>query len=54
MDFSPSPRAAELTDRVRDFMASEVDPDEPDYHRDLAAARESGTQWTPLPVLEVL
>ncbi|MBF4767719.1 acyl-CoA dehydrogenase family protein [Nocardioides agariphilus] len=54
MDFSPSPRAAELTDRVRDFMASEVDPVEPDYHRDLAAARETGTQWTPLPVLEDL
>ena len=54
MDFSPSPRAAELTERVRGFMREEIDPVEPQYHRDLVAARESGTQWTPLPVLEDL
>jgi acyl-CoA dehydrogenase len=54
MDFSPSPRAAELTERVRAFMREEIEPVEPQYHRDLAAAREQGTQWTPLPVLEDL
>ncbi len=54
MDFSPSPRAAELTERVRAFMAEEIEPVEPQYHRDLAAARAAGTQWTPLPVLEDL
>ena len=54
MDFSPSPRAAELTEKVRAFMAEEVEPVEPQYHRDLAAARETGTQWTPLPVIEDL
>src|SRR6478609_5004694 len=54
MDFSPSPRAADLTDRVRTFLREEVEPVEPQYHRDLAVAREQGTQWTPLPVLEDL
>ena len=54
MDFSPSPRAADLSGRVRAFMAQEVEPVEPQYHRDLAAARETGTQWTPLPVIEDL
>src|SRR5215216_2328421 len=54
MDFSPSDRAADLTERVGAFIATEVEPVEPQYHRDLAAAREQGTQWTPLPVLEDL
>jgi acyl-CoA dehydrogenase len=54
MDFSPSPRAADLTHRVRTFLAEEVEPVEGQYHRDLATARENGTQWTPLPVLEDL
>ena len=40
--------------RVRTFLAEEVEPVEGQYHRDLAAARETGTQWTPLPVLEDL
>ena len=54
MDFSPSPRAADLRDRVSAFMADQVDPIEEDYHRDLADARLAGTQWTPLPVIEEL
>ena len=54
MDFSPSPRAADLRDRVSAFMADHVDPIEEDYHRDLAEARLAGTQWTPLPVIEEL
>ena len=54
MDFSPSPRAADLRERVAGFMAEHVEPVEADYHRDLAAAREAGTQWTPLPVIEEL
>ena len=54
MDFSPSARAADLRERVAGFMAEQVEPVEADYHRDLAAARESGTQWTPLPVIEEL
>ncbi len=55
MDFSPSPRAAELTERVRAFMATEVEPVEEAYHRDLAGLRENGGDpWTPLPILDEL
>ncbi|WP_392425816.1 acyl-CoA dehydrogenase family protein [Barrientosiimonas humi] len=36
MDFEPSPRAAELTDKMWDFMREEVFPAEADYHGYLA------------------
>ncbi len=51
MDFAPSDRAADLTARVRDFMAREVEPAEPQYHRDLADLRANGDPWQPLPLL---
>jgi acyl-CoA dehydrogenase len=54
MDFSPSPRAADLTARVAAFMAEEIEPVEPQYHRDLAEQRRTGDPWRPLPVLEEL
>jgi len=54
MDFTPSPRAADLTDRVRSFMAEEIEPVEAGYHRDLAALRESGDPWQPLPLVAQL
>jgi acyl-CoA dehydrogenase len=54
MDFAPSPRAADLTERVRDFVAAEVEPVEAQYHRDLAAGRREGTQWTPSPLIAEL
>ncbi len=54
MDFSPSPRAADLRERVAAFLSEHVEPVEAGYHRDLVAAREAGTQWTPLPVIEEL
>ncbi|WP_134768175.1 acyl-CoA dehydrogenase family protein [Nocardioides sp. 1609] len=57
MDFAPSPRAADLTERVRAFLAEEVEPVEVDYHRELAARRldpSLGSPWEPLPVLEEL
>lgn len=54
MEFSPSPRAADLGERISTFMADHVDPIEEGYHRDLAAARLAGTQWTPQPVIEEL
>ena len=54
MDFSPTPRAADLRERVAAFMAEHVEPVEAGYHRDLAQARLEGTQWTPLPVIEEL
>jgi acyl-CoA dehydrogenase len=54
MDFSPSPRAADLTERVRAFMAAEIEPAEEQYHRDLQHQRQHGDPWTPLPVLAEL
>lgn len=54
MDFSPSPRAADLTARVATFMAEEIEPVEAQYHRDLAELRRTGDPWQPLPVLEEL
>ena len=54
MDFSPSPRAAELTERVAAFMAEQVTPVEDGYRADLAEARRTGDPWTPLPVVAEL
>src|SRR3954447_12146564 len=55
MDFSPSPRAADVTERVRSFIATEIEPVEPAYHRELAARRTSGGDvWTPLPLIAEL
>jgi acyl-CoA dehydrogenase len=55
VDFSPSPRAADLAERVRSFMASHIEPAEPQYHRDLAALRRvGGDVWRPLPLLAEL
>ncbi|MDO9496696.1 MAG: acyl-CoA dehydrogenase, partial [Nocardioides sp.] len=54
MDFSPSPRAVDLTARVKDFIETEISPAEGDYHRDLAEARRTGDPWQPLPLIEEL
>jgi acyl-CoA dehydrogenase len=55
MDFSPSPRAADLTARVGRFISAEIDPVEPDYHRELAALRAGGGDpWQPLPLIAEL
>ena len=54
MDFSPSPRAADLTARVASFIADEIEPIEADYHRELAELRRTGDPWTPLPILDEL
>ena len=54
MDFAPSSRAADLTERVAAFMAAEITPVEDGYHRDLAEARRTGDPWQPLPLLEEL
>ncbi|MCD4533234.1 acyl-CoA dehydrogenase family protein [Nocardioides sp. cx-169] len=54
MDFSPSPRAADLTARVKDFVETEIEPAEEEYHRDLAQARRTGDPWQPLPLIEEL
>ncbi|WP_431955462.1 acyl-CoA dehydrogenase family protein [Nocardia lijiangensis] len=55
MDFSPSPRAAELTEAVRAFLDEHVTPIEHDYHRQVAGLRAQGDDpWQPLPVLAEL
>ncbi|MCW2794687.1 acyl-CoA dehydrogenase family protein [Nocardioides sp.] len=54
MDFSPSPRAADLTARVAAFIAEEIEPIEAGYHHDLAELRRTGDPWQPLPVIEEL
>jgi acyl-CoA dehydrogenase len=54
MDFSPTPRAADLRERVAAFMAEHVEPVEAAYHRDLAEQRRTGDPWQPLPILQEL
>lgn len=54
MDFSPSPRAADLTARVAAFIAEEIEPVEASYHADLAEQRRSGDPWQPLPLIDEL
>ncbi|TSD99655.1 acyl-CoA dehydrogenase [Skermania sp. ID1734] len=51
MDFAPSPRAAELQQRVGDFIATEIEPIEAQYHRELLAA---DNPWQVLPVIDEL
>lgn len=50
MDFSPSPRAAELADLVGTFVTDEIEPVQAAYHRDVAEARLSGA-WAESPIL---
>jgi len=55
MDFSLSPRAADLQARVRAFMDSEIEPLEADVHQRITHARESGgDNWTPDPRIKEL
>ncbi len=55
MDFAPSPRAAELVERVRTFLRTEIEPVEQSYHHEVAARRARGDDpWQPLPVLDDL
>ncbi|MCW2819591.1 MAG: acyl-CoA dehydrogenase [Marmoricola sp.] len=53
MDFSPSPRAAELLDLVTAFVRDEIEPVAGDYRRQVAegaTSTEPGT-WTESPIL---
>ena len=55
MDFSPSPRSADLRERVRHFISTEIEPVEHEVHTRIVAARHSGgDSWTPDPVIEEL
>ncbi len=50
MDFSPSPRAAELAGLVSAFVRDEIEPVVADYHHDVAASKDAGT-WKESPIL---
>ncbi len=55
MDFSLSPRAADLRDRVRAFLDTEIEPLEADMNRRITRLRESGgDNWTPALVIKEL
>ena len=49
MDFSPSSRAAELTDAVRTFIRDEIAPVEDELNRRAADARRSGADLWQVP-----
>src|SRR6195952_5151897 len=50
MDFSPSPRAAELIPLVPVFWPDEIEPVVEEYHRQVAASAATGT-WAESPIL---
>jgi acyl-CoA dehydrogenase len=55
MDFAPSPRAADLAQRVRAFVDTEIAPVEPEVLRDVATRRARGEDaWPPPAVVEDL
>ena len=55
MDFSLSPRAADLAGRVRTFVDNEIAPVEAEVFRDIADRRARGEDpWPPHPVFEEL
>ena len=51
MDFTPSPRTAELADKLTAFMEAEVYPNEALYQEQLAAG---DTRWKVVPIVEDL
>ncbi|MFC0037227.1 acyl-CoA dehydrogenase family protein [Actinomadura rayongensis] len=53
MDFTPSDRARDYTERVRAFIAERIAPVEEDYLRELLALPEP-ERWRVLPVIEEL
>ena len=54
MDFSPSPRAADLTERVRAFIDTEIEPVEADYQREITALRDGRRRLDAAPVIDEL
>src|SRR4051794_28415587 len=53
MDFSPSPRAAELRDLVGAFVRDEIEPVMVEYHRQVTKAAADG-EWADSPILQEL
>ncbi len=55
MDFSLSPRAADLSARVRSFIDAEIAPVEGEVFRDIADRRSRGADpWPPHPLIQEL
>ena len=50
MDFSHSPRAAELVSLVADFVTQEIEPVAEEYHRQVSASAATGT-WAESPIM---
>jgi acyl-CoA dehydrogenase len=50
MDFSPSPRAAELAGLVGTFVREEIEPVQAAYHREVEESRLSGS-WAESPIM---
>jgi acyl-CoA dehydrogenase len=53
MDFSPSPRAAELHELVSAFVRDEIEPVAAEYHRQVTQAAADGV-WAESPILQEL
>jgi acyl-CoA dehydrogenase len=53
MDFSPSPRAAELLALVTAFVRDEIEPVAADYHQQVSQAASAG-EWEESPILHEL
>ena len=51
MDFALSPRARDYQARVRDFVQTEIEPREAEYH---ATLRSQTAPWTPPPLVKEL
>ncbi len=51
MDFTTSEKAREIAKRLHRFMRDEIEPVEPDYHREMAAL---DNPWQVLPVIDEL
>ncbi len=54
MDFTYSPKTVELQQRMEDFFAANILPNEKRFHDDIAANTNTGKRWTPVPLLEEL
>ncbi len=54
MDFSHSPKTIALQQRMEDFYAARILPNEKRFHDELAANTIAGQRWTPIALLEEL
>ena len=54
MDFSYSAKTIALQQRMEDFFAAHILPNEKRFHDEIAANTLAGKRWTPVPLLEEL